>query len=384
LVPDINDFPEITGRRSTNLNLPPPGPSRREQLEAQLNPRSKHPTRDKIIQAIIDLAPIGIGAAFGGEEGATGAAQATERNITVRQALAEHRRDQLKQSIEAERQREARAEEEGNQRVFQMRQQQEREAGETTRERERTAAAGELRKSVMAQQAEFERQRQIDRAEDNSRLERSLRESVRHHTAIENKPPAPRELPQGSEFERAFKLEHGRMPTTQDIIDYQTGKAHALAQEKERGTVSSKLSDAEFRVSQMEDAYKRAEAGETQADVSLLFNHIGMTLSAQKGARITMAEIERAAKTRTLPEEFQVQYDWLVGKGSRRSLAHEQRQQMLNLARSQRDMYRKRAGELGEGGGQTESDIVKIATDKDGNRKGYSRSKKAWVDLPKQ
>ena len=57
--------------------------------------------------------------------------------------------------------------------------------------------------------------------------------------------------------------------------------------------------DADNRLSIMAENAKRPSP---QGDVALLFNHIGMTLGAQKGARITNAEIDRAAKTRSLPE----------------------------------------------------------------------------------
>lgn len=56
---------------------------------------------------------------------------------------------------------------------------------------------------------------------------------------------------------------------------------------------------ADERMAIMQDAALHPNA---QNDVALLFNHIGMTLSAQRGARISNAEIERAVTTRSIPQ----------------------------------------------------------------------------------
>lgn len=58
---------------------------------------------------------------------------------------------------------------------------------------------------------------------------------------------------------------------------------------------------ADERLRVMRDALMNPTA---QNDVAMLFNHMGMTLSAQTGARMTNAEIARAIKTRTLPQSI--------------------------------------------------------------------------------
>lgn len=87
--------------------------------------------------------------------------------------------------------------------------------------------------------------------------------------------------------------------------------------------------DADTRLSIME---KAAKSG-AQGDVSLLFNHIGMTLSAQKGARITQTEIERAIKSRSVPEGLLAAYDSVT---TGKFLSPQQRTQMIQLAREMR------------------------------------------------
>jgi len=83
--------------------------------------------------------------------------------------------------------------------------------------------------------------------------------------------------------------------------------------------------DASGRLKIMQDAAANPNA---QNDMALLFNHIGMTLSAQKGARITNAEIERAIKARSLPGDIQAMYQ-KVQNGQ--FLTPEQRAQMVQL-----------------------------------------------------
>lgn len=59
----------------------------------------------------------------------------------------------------------------------------------------------------------------------------------------------------------------------------------------------------------MQTDLNAALAGNPQAQQRILFNYIGATISAQRGARVTMAEITQAAKARSLPEDLQVLYD---------------------------------------------------------------------------
>lgn len=80
---------------------------------------------------------------------------------------------------------------------------------------------------------------------------------------------------------------------------------------------------ADERLRIMKDSIEHPNA---QNDVAMLFNHMGMTLSAQTGARMTNAEISRAIKTRTVPQGVLAE---LAGMGIT--------PQMLGLASQQYD-----------------------------------------------
>ena len=87
------------------------------------------------------------------------------------------------------------------------------------------------------------------------------------------------------------------------------------------------FTDATRRLGIMEHALANPNP---QNDVALLFNHIGMTLSAQRGARITNAEIHRAITARSLPADLQAMWQRVVNG---EFLTPEQRTQMVELAR---------------------------------------------------
>jgi hypothetical protein len=79
-----------------------------------------------------------------------------------------------------------------------------------------------------------------------------------------------------------------------------------------------------------------------QNDVALTFNHIGMTLSAQKGARVTNSEIQRAITARSLPEDLMAKWDSVV-KGT--FLSIPERQNMLALGKLNREFIWQQAWE---------------------------------------
>ncbi len=66
-----------------------------------------------------------------------------------------------------------------------------------------------------------------------------------------------------------------------------------------------------------------------QDDINLLYNHIGMTLSLQKGARINNAEIDRAIKARSVGGGLDAMWEKV---SSGQFLTPSQRQTMVNLA----------------------------------------------------
>lgn len=109
-----------------------------------------------------------------------------------------------------------------------------------------------------------------------------------------------------------------------------------------RGEVSKVIDpvgDADRRYKVMLDAVAHPNP---QNDVALLFNHIGMTLSAQRGARITNAEIQRAISARDLPGDLQAAWERV---SSGQFLTPQQRQDMLNLGQRNREFIWQQAWE---------------------------------------
>ena len=90
--------------------------------------------------------------------------------------------------------------------------------------------------------------------------------------------------------------------------------------------------DADRRLGVMLDAYQNPSP---QNDVALLFNHIGMTLSAQRGARMSEAEIDRAIKSRSLPGDLQAAWE-RVQNGQ--FLTPQQRFDMVQLGIKNREL----------------------------------------------
>jgi hypothetical protein len=97
------------------------------------------------------------------------------------------------------------------------------------------------------------------------------------------------------------------------------------------GQASTKYYDAALhaddRLSLMQQAAgKNYQGTGGQGDYSLLFNHIGMTLSQQKGARINNAEVQQAINARSLPESILAQLDRLANG---KFLSPDERRQMV-------------------------------------------------------
>jgi hypothetical protein len=103
--------------------------------------------------------------------------------------------------------------------------------------------------------------------------------------------------------------------------------------------IISPVGEADKRYLIMLDAVKHPNP---QNDVALTFNHIGMTLSAQRGARITNAEIDRAIISRSLPEDLQALYTRVVNG---QFLTPQERQNMLGLAIKNRTLIWQEAWE---------------------------------------
>lgn len=98
-------------------------------------------------------------------------------------------------------------------------------------------------------------------------------------------------------------------------------------------TSETLFQDAKLRYNLMTTNLKRSEEDPNyggQGDILLLFNHIGMTLSAQRGARITEAEIRRAISARDIPEGLLAMWEARTDRG--KFLSPEQRREMVTLA----------------------------------------------------
>ena len=91
--------------------------------------------------------------------------------------------------------------------------------------------------------------------------------------------------------------------------------------------------DSAERFNVMSDNYEKAVKGhDQQAMLSLLANHLGMTMSLQKGARLNQAIIREAQQSRPWLQGLQAQFDkdgYLTGV----TLSPAQMRQMVDLAR---------------------------------------------------
>ncbi len=116
--------------------------------------------------------------------------------------------------------------------------------------------------------------------------------------------------------------------------------------------------DADERLKIMLQNQKEGNENKSpQADLSLLANHVGMTLGLQKGARITQAYLQEAQHARPISGDLQVLWD-KVSSGE--LLTPEQRQEMVNLALERRaeewNKARRLASFSGNVGGEPAAD----------------------------
>ena len=112
-----------------------------------------------------------------------------------------------------------------------------------------------------------------------------------------------------------------------------------LAQAKNAGEIYQPARDADQRYERMTEDAKNALSGNQQAMVSLLTNHIGMTLGQQKGARITKDILHEAQNSVPFFQGLEAKFGddgYLSGV----TLTPQQINQMLDLAKTQRDLIR--------------------------------------------
>ena len=114
----------------------------------------------------------------------------------------------------------------------------------------------------------------------------------------------------------------------------------SLAQAKNAGEIFAPARDADQRYARMTQDAKNAMEGNQQAMVSLLTNHIGMTLGAQKGAHITKDILHEAQDSNSFLQGLEAQFDPEKGYLTGVTLSPTQITQMLDLARTQRELIR--------------------------------------------
>ncbi len=109
---------------------------------------------------------------------------------------------------------------------------------------------------------------------------------------------------------------------------------------------------ADFRLSQMQENLKDALKGDQQAMLSLLTNHIGMTLGLQKGARITKDILHEAQDSAPWLQKVAAKFDdrgYLSGV----TLTPDSMRQMVKLGVNQRKLAWDRADSEAEFAGVT-------------------------------
>jgi len=112
------------------------------------------------------------------------------------------------------------------------------------------------------------------------------------------------------------------------------------------------------RTSTMEENLKNALNGDQQAMLSLVANHIGMTLGMQKGARITRAVWDEAVESAPWLERIAARFDdrgYLTGV----TLAPDQMRSMVRLAHEKTQTLKEHLDRLDAERGQSSSDTNK-------------------------
>lgn len=104
-------LPQSGTGAAPDLQLPPPAPRPKlsDLIQAQVN-KANAPltTKQSLLQAISQAAPIAIGGLFGGTQGAYGASQGVQQGMAEQAAAGTERRKELQAQLEAEKNREER------------------------------------------------------------------------------------------------------------------------------------------------------------------------------------------------------------------------------------------------------------------------------------
>jgi hypothetical protein len=118
-----------------------------------------------------------------------------------------------------------------------------------------------------------------------------------------------------------------------------------VAAQKEVKKARSDYDGALDRQTTMHENYESALKGDQQAMLSLVANHIGMTLGAQKGARITRAVWDEATSSLPWLQKVEAKFD-SRGYLSGVTLAPEQMKSMVQLADQKVDILKDHVGRV--------------------------------------
>ena len=276
----------------------PAQPSRLDQLQTQYN-ALQPPTQKP--ESLGHKILMGALVAAGGGAGAARGLQQQQQAQEFEEGRYDRQRQSLAQQIEAEQ----RLQEEND---LQMRR--ETLAQQAQSERERAQQASQER--MFGQQNQLEGKRETLRQQ----LDRQQREES--------------EKRQSAQFGEQEKLQGMRDAAADRRAQRADEKANTSKREKAITYWQPSLDSAE-RVNVMSKNYEDAVNNhDQQAMLSLLANHLGMTMGLQKGARLNQAVIEEAQKSQPWLQGMRAKFD-SNGYLSGVALSPQQMKQMLDL-----------------------------------------------------
>lgn len=303
------DAGDYSGIQFGNQEKAPP--DHLAQLQSQYDrlnqPAPPLSTKQKILKALVMAAPVVAGGIAGGWEGAGYAAQgeagALGQQNQFEQSQKERQRESLLSQIEAER-RMQEQESLADKRMTLQEQMQ--------TEREKAQQASQER--MFGQQNQMEDRRQSLQQQMQAERERAAQETQTRMFGEQEKLQGMRDRAADERFSRAYDTRFEGIASKR----YETAM------------------DAEQRLSRMEAAYPKGLQGDQQAMLSLLTDHIGMTLGLQKGARITKDILNEAQQSQPWLAKIGARFDdrgYLSGV----ALGPDQMRQMLELGYGARD-----------------------------------------------
>lgn len=156
--------------------------------------------------------------------------------------------------------------------------------------------------------------------------------------AAETKREAEAQAKEDRRFHQQLVIQTTAFENALKKADYATAKRETAAADRDYDA-------AVDRMKVMDSNVEAAKNGDQQAMISLLTNHIGMTLGAQKGARMNQAIIEEAEKSAPITGRIAARFDdqgYLTGV----VLTPQQIDSMTKLAHDKADILREHANTM--------------------------------------